>query len=417
MSAGSLQTGDGASAEIRARHYQTGGWVRLTVNGSSIASVEPIDGPMEPTAGDDWIAPAFWDIQLNGRWGVSFSDPSVTPGQVAEIVRAQAALGTARLCPTFITAPFASLKAGVSAVAAACEADPNVAARVVGLHLEGPYISGVDGYRGAHPLAAVRDPDWDEFQSLQEASGGRVVLMTLAPERPGSIPFIRKAVASGVTIALGHTAADGDTLRAAADAGATLSTHLGNGIASPLPRHPNPILEQAALDALSASLIADGHHLDLSTLRVLARAKTPGRVVLVSDASPLAGLPPGTYGAWAVDPSGKIVVAGTPYLAGSNQGLEVGLNVYMEATGLTVAEALATVTSHPARLLGRPEPTLDAGQPANLVRFRLHTSPDRPGRPPRFELRATCVQGSWTVANESPAPETIRMPVPTGGDV
>jgi N-acetylglucosamine-6-phosphate deacetylase len=218
--------------------------------------------------------------------------------------------------------------------------------------------------------------------------------MTLAPERPGAIAFIREATAMGVTIALGHTAADGDTLRAAADAGARLSTHLGNGIASPLPRHPNPIWEQAALDGLSASFIADGHHLDASTLRVLVRAKGPDRVILVSDASPLAGLPPGRHGNWAVDPSGKIVVAGTPYLAGSNQALDVGLGTLLAATDLSLPQAIATVTTNPARLLGHPEPSLGLGHPADLVTFRLR---GRSG----FELRRTCVGGSWTSASES----------------
>src|SRR6202034_1491943 len=131
----------------------------------------------------------------------------------------------------------------------------------------------------------------------------------------------RRAAASGICGAVGHTAADVATIRAATEAGARLSTHLGNGIASELPRHPNPIWLQAASPVLVASLIADGHHLDLATLRVLAKAKGPEQTILVSDASPLAGLPPGDYGDWAVDPSGKIVVAGTPYLAGSNQGL------------------------------------------------------------------------------------------------
>ena len=197
------------------------------------------------------------------------------------------------MCPTLITAPREQMRHGVRTIAAACEASPDVARCVVGIHLEGPAISGLDGYRGAHPLDAVRDPDWGEFQELQDASGGRIVLVTLAPERPGAIDFIRKATAEGVAIALGHTAADGATIRAAVAAGARMSTHLGNGIASPIARHPNPIWEQAAHDGLDASLIADGHHLDPATLRVLVRAKTPDRVILVSDASPLAGLPPG----------------------------------------------------------------------------------------------------------------------------
>jgi N-acetylglucosamine-6-phosphate deacetylase len=389
--------------DFRARHYQTGRWVRFAIQGRILSRVDPDDDPAaenRPGPKDDWVAPAFWDIQTNGRWGLSFSDPNITPEQVAEIVRPQAALGTARLCPTLITAPFESFISGLKAIAAACEADADVAERVAGIHLEGPYISPVDGYRGAHPLEAVRAPDWDECQRFQEASGGRVVLLTIAPEHPGALDFIRKAVGSGVAVALGHTSADGPTLRAAVAAGATLSTHLGNGIASVLPRHPNPIWEQAAIDDLSASFIADGHHLDPVTLKVLVRAKTPARVVLVSDASPLAGLPPGTYGPWAVEPSGKIVVAGTSYLAGSNQGLEVGLNTLVRATGLSLPEAIATVTSHPARLLGRPEPRFEPGEPANLVRFRWN--PAAGGDSPRFRLVETCVGGTWTTAADAP---------------
>jgi N-acetylglucosamine-6-phosphate deacetylase len=377
--------------DIIARHHATGGWVRVRTQGRSIVSIETADGPLEVSPSDDWTAPAFWDIQTNGRWGVSFSDPTLTPDRVAEIVRAQATLGAARICPTLITAPFESFSRGLVAIARACDSDRDVADIVLGIHLEGPYISHLDGYRGAHPLDAVRDPDWDEFRRFQEAAGGRIVLVTLAPERPGALAFVRKAVDSGLTVSLGHTAADGPTFRAAIDAGATLSTHLGNGIASTLPRHPNPIWEQAACDSLYASFIVDGHHLDAATLRVLVRAKTPARVILVSDASPLAGLPTGVYGPWAVDPSGKVVVAGTPYLAGSNQALDVGLSFLMHATGLSLAEALATVTTHPARLLGRPEPVIEPGQPANLVVFRV----DRDGSSPVLELRRTCVDGQW----------------------
>jgi N-acetylglucosamine-6-phosphate deacetylase len=389
--------------ETIARHYRTGDWVRLTIEGATIAEVVPADISAAVDEADDWVAPAFWDIQFNGRWGISFSDPGLTAEQVASIVWAQAELGTARLCPTLITAPRADLLHGVRTIAEACEADRDVDARVAGIHIEGPYISEVDGYRGAHPLAAVRDPDWSEFQSLQDASGGRIALITLAPERPGALAFIEKAASSGVVVALGHTAADGETLRAATAAGARLSTHLGNGIAASLPRHPNPIWEQAALDHLSASFIADGHHLDRAVLRVLVRAKGADRVILVSDASPLAGLPPGRYGEWAVDPSGKIVVAGTPYLAGSNRGLEVGLDHLLDAHDFSLPEAIATVTRNPARLLGRPEPTLEPGQPANLICF---------GRPRRdayrtgFSLRRTCVDGHWIDAGSADRPGT-----------
>ena len=275
---------------------------------------------------------------------------------------------------------------GVRTIAQACDRFPEVARRVLGIHLEGPSISEVAGYRGAHPLDSVRGPDWGEFLELSNASGGRIAIVTLAPERPGAIEFIRRVCRSGVVVALGHTSADAETIGAAAEAGASLSTHLGNGIASTLPRHDNPIWHQAADDRLMASLIADGHHLAPSILKSLVRAKSPDRIILVSDASPLAGLPPGRHGTWEVDPSGKIVVAGTPYLAGSNRGIEVGIDHLIRLVGLNLAQSLATATTHPARLLGRPGPAIEPGQPANLIRFRLIARKDEPNsRLPRSE--------------------------------
>lgn len=373
---------------IVARDFRSAKWLEIQWKDGRITKYRAAPGPAPVTQDDDWVAPAFWDLQFNGHGGVSFSSSQITVDHVASIVRAQDALGAARLCPTLITAPVEQMLHGARTIAAACERFPDVAARILGIHLEGPFISDAEGYRGAHPAAAIRDPDWDLFERLRRASGGRIILVTLAPERPGAIEFIKSLANLGIVAALGHTAADGATIRAAVAAGATLSTHLGNGIASLLPRHPNAIWEQAALDELSASFIADGHHLDLATLAVLARCKGPKRTIMVSDASPLAGLPPGVYGEWAVDPSGKIVVAGTPYLAGSNQPLETGLRNLLKATGWPLCDGLATVTSNPARLLGRPEPRLKPGEPANFVVFRR---PESSG----FALRRTCVEGRW----------------------
>ena len=353
-----------------ARHYQTGRWTRIEVSGRRIAEVAPADGPDAVRPGDDWVAPAFADLQVNGRWGVSFADPGLTPEQVAAIVRAQATLGTARVCPTIISAPAADTAYALRAIATACDRWEEINQRVRGIHLEGPYLSHLDGYRGAHPADALRDPDWDEFRRWQDLAGGRIVMVTLAPERAGAIAFIAKA-APGVVVAIGHTAADGPTLHAAVDAGASLSTHLGNGIAATLPRHPNPIWEQAAEDRLHASLIAGGHHLDPATLRVLARAKGVDRLILVSDASPLAGLAPGRYGGWEVDPAGRVVIAGTPYLAGSNQGMAVGVSNLIRQAGFTPAEAIRAATTNPARLVGTHDPEIVPGRPANLIRFRL----------------------------------------------
>jgi len=392
-----------AAEPITARHVETGRWMRLEIQGASIAKVGTSKGPEAIGPEDPWVAPALWDIQTNGRLGVSFSDPSLTVEQVVDIVRAQAALGVARLCPTLITAPEDALRHGLATIARACEVDRAVAHQVVGIHLEGPFLSPEDGYRGAHPLEAIRDPDWGLFRSLQEAADGRIALVTLAPERPGALDLIRRLTESGVTVALGHSAAGPATIREAVEAGATLSTHLGNGLAATLPRHPNPIWTQAAEDRLFASLIADGHHLDDDVLRVLVRAKGPERVVLVSDASPLAGLPPGAYGPWAVEPSGRVVVAGTPYLAGANRPLGFGVDRLIQTAGLSIAQAIACATRQPARVLGRPEPRLEPGAPADLIRFQLDQR--------RFHPTDAWVLGHHQPIALEPEPQVTTAPV------
>lgn len=359
-----------------ARDYRDGRLLEIESRGGLIERVEPAERGRSAEAEDLWVAPAFWDVQMNGRWGVSFSSPDLTVDLTREIIRAQAALGSAKICPTLITAPLDDLRRGLETIDAACRSDAEIANRVPCVHLEGPFISPLDGYRGAHPLEDVRDPDWGLFLSLQEAAGGRIGLVTLAPERPGAMDFIERATRAGVVVALGHTAAEPAVFHEAAAAGAALSTHLGNGIAAQLPRHPNPIWEQASIDELAASFIADGRHVDLATLRVLARAKGPDRVVLVSDSSPLAGLPPGRHGPWEILESGAIVVAGAPYLAGSGDPLETGVRNLLKATGWPLELVLAAAAANPARLLGRREPQIAPGQPADLVYFKWSPTDD-----------------------------------------
>ncbi|HEY2157591.1 MAG TPA: amidohydrolase family protein [Isosphaeraceae bacterium] len=361
---------------------------------TGVRPVEPPDAEPSPIA---WIAPAFWDIQTNGRWRRSFSDSDLTVDDVIAIVRAQAELGTARLCPTLITAPFEAMRHGLATIVAACDADPVVNRMVAGIHLEGPCISDLDGYRGAHPKESIRDLSWEEFHALLDASGRRIALITLAPERREAMTLISDAIEEGIIVAIGHTAADRVTLEMAAMFGARLSTHLGNGIASDLPRHPNPIWTQAADDRLHASLIADGHHLDRSVLRVLVRAKRPERCLLVSDASPLAGLPPGVYGNWEVTASGKVVVAGTPYLAGSTRDLRYAVSEVLAAVPeCTPKAALAMATTQPAEFLGFPDPGFDDYASGTFILFRLD---DR-----RFDLIGTLVDGRWVPSGSGARP-------------
>jgi N-acetylglucosamine-6-phosphate deacetylase len=180
-------------------------------------------------------------------------------------------------------------------------------------------------------------------------------------------------VASGVVVALGHTAAPGQRIREAVAAGARLSTHLGNGCHALLPRHDNYLWEQLASDELWASLICDGHHLPPAVVRCFLRIKTPSRIILTCDASSLAGLPPGRYRDWGQElevlPQGKVVVPGTPYLAGSGVYTDQCLSVMLRYTGVSLAEALDMAGSRPRALLGLPPRALEVGKPAELMLF------------------------------------------------
>lgn len=302
-----------------------------------------------------WIAPALIDIQVNGFAGFDLNVATVTPEDISAMVRALWRVGTGFLCPTVVTGSFEGIGNSLRAILKACEVDSRVAHAVLGIHLEGPYISAEDGPRGAHPLEHVREPDWDEFQRWQDIAEGKITIVTLAPEKKGAIPFIEKLVANGVTVALGHTAAAADDIRAAIDAGARLSTHLGNGAHALIRRHPNYIWEQLGADELWASLIVDGHHLPPPVAKSMIRAKTLDRCLLVSDAVALAGMQPGIYqfAGKSVELTAErcVRLVGTEYLAGSAIELARGIENSVQFAGISLKEAVSLATLQPMRLL------------------------------------------------------------------
>lgn len=372
-----------APTRLRARHYATGAPVEIISERGRISTVSAF-----APASDDlpWVAPALFDLQINGCHGRGFSTSRLTTEDIPPIIAACRSHGIAGLCPTLVTNSFEVMRHGLETLRRACETDAAVSRAVAGIHLEGPHISAEDGPRGAHPREHVRPPDWNEFCRLQEASGGRVRLVTLAPEHDGALEFIEKLTAAGVVVALGHTAATGDRIRDAASAGARLSTHLGNGVQAILPRHPNCIWEQLAEDRLWASIISDGHHLPASVVKSIVRVKTPARTVLTCDASNLAGLPPGRYQEWGQDfellPSGKVVLAGTSYLGGSGVFTDVCVATVMRMAGVSLADALDMAAARPRQLLGLPPGRISPGEPAELVTFRI----DAEGLPFDFRL-------------------------------
>jgi N-acetylglucosamine-6-phosphate deacetylase len=374
---------------IRARHYANGEPVDVVCDAGLIQAVGPAgSGPADRQAG--WVAPALFDLQINGCDGHDFSSERLTAEDVRHVVAVCRRHGVAALCPTLITNSFAALAHGLTTIRQACAADRDLDAALPAVHLEGPYISAEDGPRGAHPRRHVRPPDWDEFRRLQDAAGGRVRLVTLAPEHDGALPFIERLTAAGVVVALGHTAASGARIREAVAAGARLSTHLGNGAHALLPRHDNYVWEQLADDGLWASIICDGHHLPASVVRCIVRVKTPARLILTCDASTLAGLPPGRYRAWGEDidvlPTGKVVVTSSGYLAGSGAFTDRCVGTVIRFAGVSLREAVDMAGARPRELLGLPARPLAPQAPADLVLFDWQEQGD-------FHVTATLVGG------------------------
>jgi N-acetylglucosamine-6-phosphate deacetylase len=320
-----------------------------------------------------WIAPGFIDIQVNGFAGVDFNDPDASQSEIARAIDTILRTGVTRCLPTVITGAPDDMLGCLRNLRTAQKTLPAIA----GFHVEGPHIGIEDGPRGAHPARWVRPPDLGEFQRWQDATDGNIRLITLSPHWPDAPAYIKAITESGVVASIGHTGATAEQIAASVDAGATLSTHLGNGAHSTMRKHPNYIWDQMAEDRLSASFIVDGIHLGPSFLRTALRAKTVPRAVLVTDASAPAGAVPGRYRLGEQDadltPDGRVVLAGTDRLAGSALRMNDGVANMVHLGGLTLRDAVRTATVNPARLIGLEGRMrgLEAGDRGDVVSFRM----------------------------------------------
>lgn len=266
------------------------------------------------------LVPSLFDLQVNGYAGVDFQNSALTQADLRRAVDALRGAQTHRILLTLITDDMEALAGKFARIERFRAADAVIAETVCGYHLEGPFMSPEDGYRGAHPAEYMRAPDLAAFQRLQAAAGGNIRLLTLAPEWPGSVEFIAALAGDGVVVSLGHTNASEEQIDAAVRAGATMITHLGNGCPVTLPRHDNVIQRLLARDELTACLIPDGGHLPPFTVRNFFRAKPRGQVLLTTDAMAAAGASPGLYriGRLEVESrDGFVRAPGSANLAGS----------------------------------------------------------------------------------------------------
>lgn len=388
--------------QIIARHYATGKATLVTIDRDRIQSLRSVRENSESDL--PWIAPGFVDLQINGHGGREFNQTGLRADDIREIVRAQDRFGVTSFCPTTTTHSLEVLEAAMHTIATACDCFPDVAERVIGIHLEGPFISLEDGPRGAHPLEHCRPPDWQAFEQLQSAAGGRIRIVTMSAEFEQAPEFIRKAVEHGIVVAIGHTNATGDQIRRAVDAGATFSTHLGNAAHPRICRHPNYIWEQLAEDRLAATLIVDGFHLPPSVVKSFIRVKSAARCVLISDVTGMAGMPPGDYststlGKIEVLADGRLVVAGQrELLAGASLPIGTGIANVMRFADVSLQCAVEMASIQAAQLVGHPATRLEPGSVADLVLFDLVECPNES---PQLIVKQTIKRGCTSFRLES----------------
>lgn len=307
--------------------------------------------------------PSLFDLQVNGFAGVDFQQPSMALDDMRRAVQSLRAHQTHRILLTLITDEIEALCRKFARIEELRRADPEIAATICGYHLEGPWLSPEPGFCGAHPPERMCPPSLADYRRLQDAAGGNIRLITVAPEWPGSDEFIAAVVRERVVISLGHTDASEAQIDTAIRAGATLITHLGNGVPQTLHRHDNVIQRLLARDELTACLIPDGIHLPPYVLRNFFRAKPPGRAIFTTDAMAAAGAPPGRYtiGHSEVESrDGVVRVPGKPNFAGSSLTPDRGVTNAAAWLGISLADARALFSTTAARLFDITLPPLDS---------------------------------------------------------
>ncbi len=302
------------------------------------------------------MEPVWIDLQINGYAGVDFNSPGLTVDAVKEVVRRLAADGTAGFCPTFVTGDPEVVLPNIRTIVAARKADAECERRILGLHLEGPFISSELGAVGSHPIEWVTAPSLEKFARYQDAAEGLVRLVTVAAEIPGMPEFVRAVSGQGVVVSLGHQmAATPAEIEPCIAAGARAFTHLGNGIPNMIPRHDNVIFTALAEDRASVMFIPDGHHLPDTMLKVFTRAVPRARLIAVSDAQYPAGMPPGRYrvtGADAVlEPNGLLWNPARNCLVGATTPMAKMMELLQLRIGLSLADCLAIGRDNPLALL------------------------------------------------------------------
>jgi len=349
--------------------------VSLVIEGETVVHIECCqEGSGCDFGGRDfYLSSGFFDPQVNGFAGVDFNGDGLTPEGLHQAAHSLASFGVTRFLPTLITASHERIIRQLKIISNALEDDPLMRRMVPGIHLEGPYICPDDGPRGIHPYEYVRLPRWEELKKFQEACGGRIRCITLAPEVKGAIHFIERAVGDGIVVGLGHTDASEAALEDAVLAGARLSCHLGNGTRPLLPPHRNPIQKQLAMDQLIATIITDGIHLPHYVVRNFVRSKGVDRIMLTTDCMAGAGALPGKYtlGEMEVEvgTDGAARLHNSFRLAGSALTMDRAITNLIQFAGVDLASAMKIAGGNAGKLFPEVSGEIASGYSGDLVLF------------------------------------------------
>lgn len=376
---------DDQKTRIEGIHYLDHSLIAVDIADGKISKVERVKSISRENE-ETIISPGLIDIQINGYNNISFSlegaegyagGENLTAEDVINVTKLLWKEGVTTYFPTLTTNDHQLLLKNLKTLAQAKD-DPSLLGAIPGFHLEGPYISPVDGYRGAHPKEHVRPPDWQEFLELYKASDEKIILVTLAPEVDGAMDFIGKCLERGIVVSLGHHNGSAEIIKQAIDNGARLATHLGNGCAALINRHSNPIWPQLADERMMASIICDGFHLPDDLINVFYKSKGADKLIMTSDITSYAGLPPGSYrikNGQTIEKTldGNLKFSGQEGgLYGSASPLSKAIGHIMKITGCSLAKAIHMTTLNPARLHKLfDRGVLEPGKRADLIQFKI----------------------------------------------
>ena len=340
---------------IEGIHFETGSPVRIEIADGIIVKTDEIRS-LKNKAITLFVSPGLIDNQINGYAGVDFSGNNLTLEDVNRAANAVWRDGVTSFFPTLITNSHENLTRNLKILSEAVRTDEKLEDSIPGFHLEGPYISPDEGYRGCHPSQHIRKPKWEEFLGYQEAAGGKIIQITLAPEIEGAMEFIKLCSKNGIIVALGHTNASSELILQAVENGARLSTHLGNGCANFIHRHKNPIWQQLATDLLTPTIIVDGLHLLSEEVQVFYKVKGPENIILTSDVVHVIGMNPGKYvflGSEVIlTEEGMLYNPDLKCLAGASFPLKTGVENIMNFTGCSLTNAINMASRNVAGIFG-----------------------------------------------------------------